>query len=192
MRIISGAAHGRKMAAPRGWETRPATARIRASIFSRIGSRMEIDQASVLDIFAGSGSLGIEALSRGAASAVFVDSARAAANTISKNLRQLGLYKRGRILTMDFHRALDELAREAKRFDLVFVDPPFAEDSSAEVLAKLLRLDLINAHGIVVVRQYYRAAELEVTELECVSRATIGDHRIALYRLPERAAANDL
>ena len=180
------------MAAPRGWETRPATARIRASIFSRVASRMDINEASVLDIFAGSGSLGIEALSRGAASAVFVDSARAAANTIAHNLRQLGLDKRGRILTMDFRRALDEVAREGQGFDLIFVDPPFAEDSSAEVLAKLLRLELINPHGIVIIRQYYRAAELAVTEMECVSRATIGDHRIALYRLPERAAANDL
>jgi len=180
------------MAAPRGLETRPATARIRASIFSRIASRMDLDRARVLDIFAGSGSLGIEALSRGAGNAVFVDSARAAANTITQNLRQLGLDKRARILMMDFRRALDEVARETKRFDLIFVDPPFAEDSSAEVLAKLLRLDLINPHGIVTVRQYYRAAELKVTELECVSRATIGDHRIALYRLPEKAAANDL
>ncbi len=180
------------MAAPRGLETRPATARIRASIFSRIASRMDIDQAHVLDIFAGSGSLGIEALSRGAADAVFVDSSRTAANTIRHNLRQLGLDRRGRLLVMDFHRALDELARDAKRFDLVFVDPPFAEDSSAEVLAKLLRLDLINPHGIVIVRQYYRAAELAVTGLEGVSRATIGDHRIALYRRPEEAAASAL
>jgi 16S rRNA (guanine966-N2)-methyltransferase len=192
LRIIAGAAPGRKRAAPRGMETRPATARIRASIFSRIASRMDIAEARVLDIFAGSGSLGIEALSRGAASAVFIDSARAAANTISGNLRQLGLDKRGRVLAMDFRRALDDVAREAKHFDLIFVDPPFAEDSSTEVLAKLMRLDLINPHGIVIVRQYYRAVELEVTELECVSRATIGDHRIALYRRPDKAAANDL
>ena len=190
MRIISGEGHGRKIAAPRGWNTRPATARIRASIFSRVLSRMAIEHARVLDLFAGSGSLGIEALSRGAEQAVFVDSARAAANTITQNLRQLGLTERARVIAMDFHPALDQLAAAGEHFDLIFVDPPFAEDSSAAVLAKLTQLGLINAHGIVIVRQYYRATELPAMELDCVSVATLGDHRIALYRRPEMAGAS--
>jgi 16S rRNA (guanine(966)-N(2))-methyltransferase RsmD len=144
----------------------------------------------VLDIFAGSGSLGIEALSRGAAHAIFVDSSRKAAETITHNLRQLGLETRARVMLLDFNRALDELARAGESFDLVFVDPPFADDSSAEVLAKLARLELINADGIAVVRQFHRAPELEITELDCVSLATIGDHRIALYRRVATAAAS--
>jgi 16S rRNA (guanine966-N2)-methyltransferase len=190
LRIISGEAHGRKMAAPRGLNTRPATARVRASIFSRITSRMEIAEARVLDIFAGSGALGIEALSRGAAQVAFVDFSRAASATISQNLRNLGLEARSRLFAMDFNRALDDLARAGEGFDLVFVDPPFAADSSAAVLAKLVRLDLLNADGIAVVRQFHRAAELRVAELDCVSLARIGDHRIALYRRVAVAAAN--
>jgi len=144
----------------------------------------------VLDIFAGSGSLAIEALSRGAAHAIFVDSSRKAAETITHNLRQLGLERRARVMLLDFNRALDELRRAGERFDLVFVDPPFADDSSGGVLAKLARLELINADGIVVVRQFHRASELESRELDCVSLATIGDHRIALYRRLTAAAAS--
>jgi 16S rRNA (guanine(966)-N(2))-methyltransferase RsmD len=124
LRVIAGEAHGRKLRAPRGLLTRPATARVRASIFSRLAARVNLAGARVLDIFAGSGSLGFEALSRGAASVVFVDSSRAAAAVIARNLNELGLAARARILVLDFHRALAELAAAGEPFDLVFVDAP--------------------------------------------------------------------
>src|ERR1700692_1092226 len=101
MRVIAGHAHGRRISAPRGFETRPATARVRASIFSRIAARFDLTGARVLDLFAGSGSLGLEALSRGAAGAVFVDSSRVAAATIAKNLAAFGLTAAARIVTLD-------------------------------------------------------------------------------------------
>lgn len=184
MRLISGAAHGRRISAPRGWGTRPATARVRASIFSRIASRREVEGTRILDIFAGSGSLGLEGLSRGAAYAVFIDAARAATATIERNLQQLDLAGRARVLKLDVARALSQLGASGEKFDLVFVDPPFADDRSAEVLAKLTHLDLLKPDGIVVVRQFHRAPELEMTELERLSVAIIGDHRIAFYRRP--------
>lgn len=193
MRVISGSSHGRRLIAPRGLNTRPATARVRASIFSRLASRHPISESRVLDLFAGSGSLGLEALSRGAAAAVFVDSSRAATAVIARNLRQLGLEARSRVVLAEVRAALAELARAGERFDLVFVDPPFAQDSSAEVLAKLARLDLINPHGIVTVRQFHRAPQLEVAELERINLATVGDHRIALYRRADAGReANDV
>src|ERR1700757_3264621 len=109
MRIIAGHAHGRRLKAPRGLHTRPTSARARESIFSRLTVRMDFDGVRVLDIFAGSGSLGIESLSRGAAHVTFVDSARDAATAIRANLAQLGFSSHARIIVSDVHRALADL-----------------------------------------------------------------------------------
>jgi len=182
LRLIGGDAHGRRLKAPQGLKTRPATARVRASIFSRLAARCELDGARVLDLFAGSGSLGLEALSRGAALAVFVDSSRAATATIAHNLDQLGLAARARILPFDFRRAITELAAANECFDFIFVDSPYVRDMSAAVLALIVQTDLIARDGYVVVRQFHRAPRPQPQALECVSLATIGDHRIALYR----------
>ena len=182
MRIISGKARGSRIVAPKGWKTRPPTARVRASIFSRIASRMDIEGAEVLDLFAGSGSFGIEALSRGAGRATFVDTARETAAIIQRNLEELQLAERATIVTADVFRALAGLARARAQYDLVFVDPPFAADTSGNILAKVASLDLLKRHGMVIVRQFYRAPELDAAEYARVNMAKIGDHRIALYR----------
>ncbi|MBF6559318.1 MAG: 16S rRNA (guanine(966)-N(2))-methyltransferase RsmD [Candidatus Binataceae bacterium] len=186
MRVIAGNAHGRRIAAPRGFETRPATARVRASIFSRIAARFDLTGARVLDLFAGSGSLGLEALSRGAAEAVFVDSSRAAVATIAKNLAAFGLTGAARIVTLDVMRAIGELAAAGEHFDLAFVDAPYAHDNSAAVLAALVGREVTAARGWIMVRQAGRAPRLEPAGVERVNEATLGDHRIALYRrLPQ-------
>ncbi|MGH8014093.1 MAG: 16S rRNA (guanine(966)-N(2))-methyltransferase RsmD [Candidatus Binataceae bacterium] len=190
MRVIAGQAHGRRIAAPRGLTTRPATARVRSSIFSRLAARCELEGMRVLDIFAGSGSLGLEALSRGAAHVTFIDSSRVAAQVIANNLRLLGLTDRGRIVSAEVRRALRELAAGGERFDLVFVDAPFKADISAAILALLERSGLSEERSWVVVRQFHRAPALTQAGFEAVNIATLGDHRIALYRrleTPKRA-----
>lgn len=184
MRIIAGDAHGRRLRAPRGLSTRPATARVRASIFSRLASRTELAGARVLDLFAGSGSLGLEALSRGARRAVFVDSSRAAAAVIRDNLRVLKLTERAEVIVAGVERALAQLAARGERFDLVFIDAPYRRDTSAAVLREIDARGLLEAGGWVMVRQAARAPRLTPTTLEEASCATIGDHRIALYRAP--------
>src|SRR5579862_7036971 len=125
MRIIAGHAHGRRLKAPRGLLTRPTSARARESIFSRLAVRMDFDGTRVLDIFAGSGSLGIESLSRGAAHVTFVDSSRDAAAAIRANLARLELSDRARIVVSEVRRALADLRGMPDVFDLVFVDAPF-------------------------------------------------------------------
>jgi len=182
MRVIAGHAHGRRIAAPRGLETRPATARVRSSIFSRINARFDLSGARVLDLYAGSGSLGLEALSRGAAHVTFVDSSRAAAAAIAKNLSVFGFAEAARMLTDDVMRALADLGAARERFDLAFVDAPYADDRSAAVLAELVEKTLIVPRGWIVVRQAGRAAVLAPAGLDRVNEATLGDHRIALYR----------
>jgi 16S rRNA (guanine966-N2)-methyltransferase len=182
MRVIGGQERGRRLAAPRGKNTRPATARVRASIFSRLASRNAISGVRVLDVFAGSGSFGLEALSRGAHEVVFVDRAREAAAAIAHNLMKLRLAGQARIITTDFHRALAELAAAGERFGLVFVDAPFGADSTAEVLALIANLGLLAPEGLAVTRQFHRTPVPMAAALECVNIAKIGDHRIALYR----------
>jgi 16S rRNA (guanine(966)-N(2))-methyltransferase RsmD len=184
MRIIAGQAHGRRLKAPHGLHTRPTSARARESIFSRLAVRMDFDGVRVLDIFAGSGSLGIESLSRGAAHVTFVDSSRDAAAAIRANLAALEAGDSARILVSDVRRALAELQHSRESFDLVFVDAPFKDDLSADVLTLLGELQLVAPGGWVVVEQSKRApaAPPAPTAHERAFVATIGDHRIAFYR----------
>jgi 16S rRNA (guanine966-N2)-methyltransferase len=117
MRIIAGSHRGRRIDAPKGLDTRPTSDRVRESAFNLIGP---VDGVSVLDLYAGSGAMGLEALSRGAESCVFVESDRNACRQIERNLDALGL--RGTVLCQDAIRAL---AAERRRYDLVLVDPPY-------------------------------------------------------------------
>ena len=189
MRIIAGEAHGRRLKAPRGLHTRPTSARARESIFSRLAVRMDLAGVRVLDIFAGSGSLGIESLSRGASFVNFIDSSRDAAAAIRDNLAQLGLADRARVIVSDVRRALGELGNSHEAFDLVFVDAPFKDDMSAEVLTLLAGFDLVAPGGWIVVEQSKRAPDAPPAPSghERVLVATIGDHRIAFYRRPSAA-----
>jgi 16S rRNA (guanine966-N2)-methyltransferase len=189
MRIIAGEAHGRRLKAPRGLHTRPTSARARESIFSRLAVRMDLAGVRVLDIFAGSGSLGIESLSRGASFVNFIDSSRDAAAAIRDNLAQLGLADRARVIVSDVRRALAELGNSHEAFELVFVDAPFKDDMSAEVLTLLGGLDLVAPGGWIVVEQSKRAPDAPPAPSghERVLVATIGDHRIAFYRRPSAA-----
>ena len=193
MRIIAGHAHGRRLKAPRGLHTRPTSARARESIFSRLAVRLNLNGVRVLDIFAGSGSLGIESLSRGAAHVTFVDSSRDAVAAIRSNLAQLELSDRAHVLVSDVRRALGELGRSHESFDLVFVDAPFKNDLSAEVLALLAEHQLVAPGGWVVVEQSKRApaAPPAPKAHERAVVATIGDHRIAFYRRPDSSPSTE-
>jgi 16S rRNA (guanine(966)-N(2))-methyltransferase RsmD len=148
---------------------------------------MTLDDARVLDLFAGSGSLGIEALSRGAARVVFVDKSRDALDVIRGNLAALGLEDRAEVVGSDTLRALDALSSRGDKFDLVFIDAPYAHDNSAEILERIGTLDVLAPGGWVVVRQAGRADKISPAGLDEVSVATLGGHRIALYRRPARA-----
>lgn len=118
MRIVGGSRKGARIFAPKGRDTRPTSDRVREAAFSILGS---IDGLTVLDLFAGSGALGLEALSRGAASVTFVESDPAALEAIERNLAKLGL-EGARVVRSD---AVKHIARTAERYDLVFLDPPY-------------------------------------------------------------------
>ena len=187
MEITGGEACGQSIEMPTHPGLRPTNPEMRQALFNILGKL--VPNAHIMDLFAGSGALGLEALSRGAAHATFVDSSRDAATAIRANLAQLELSDRARVVVSEVHRALGELGRSRESFDLVFVDAPFKDDMSADVLALLGEFNLVAPGGWVVVEQSKRAPAAppapEAHERAFV--ATIGDHRIAFYRRPNPA-----
>lgn len=134
MRVVAGTARGRRLDAPEGRETRPTTDRVREAVFNALGSLDALAGARVLDLFAGSGALGIEALSRGAAHATFVERDRAARAVIAANLERTGLAERATVVAGEAERWL---AGDPGAFDLALLDPPYAFDGWEALLAAL-------------------------------------------------------
>lgn len=125
MRIIAGEARGRALKTREGKGTRPTDARTREALFNILATRLE--GARFLDLYAGSGAMGLEALSRGAAEAVFVEINAVAANAIRANLRQLGWQEKARVWQSNVRSALPRLAKDGQQFDIIFADPPFSD-----------------------------------------------------------------
>ncbi len=170
MRIIAGSHRGHRIVAPPGRDTRPTSDRVRENAFNLIGP---VDDADVLDLFAGSGALGLEALSRGAASATFVESDRDACRTINANLDKLRLH--GTVLCQEVTRAL---AGQRRSYDLVLCDPPYDYDHGrlAPHLSGLLTDD-----GVLVYETSGRADPPDVPGLEVRTSRKYGSARLTLY-----------
>ena len=146
MRIIAGARKGHTIAAPRGLDTRPTSDRVRENVFNLVGP---LDGASVLDLYAGSGALGLEALSRGAGRAVFVELDPDAARTIERNLDRLRLA--GTVLRSDAVNALSAEAAAGRKYDLVLVDPPYGMFETLQPQLARYLPPVVAADGLVVV-----------------------------------------
>ena len=135
LRIISGTARGRRFEAPEGRDTRPTLDRVRENLFNMLQG--QVAGARVLDPFAGSGALSLEALSRGAACAVLGDRDRAALQAEKKNIAALGFADRARVMPGEWERTLRILTEEGARFDLIFLDPPYAMTDLRELTERL-------------------------------------------------------
>ena len=163
MRIISGEARGRTLFAPAGEQTRPTSDKIRGSLFNILNGCVE--DAEVLDLFGGTGALALEALSRGAARAVISDSARAAIEVIRRNAANVlkdALDERALILKADYRSAISSVS--GRKFDLVFLDPPYRMlDAYGDAIARLSRADAL-AEDAVVVAERRRDASISVPE----------------------------
>jgi 16S rRNA (guanine966-N2)-methyltransferase len=172
MRIIAGSRKGATIYAPKGLDTRPTGDRVREAAFSLIGP---VDGASVLDLYAGSGALGLEALSRGAARAVFVESDRDACRTIERNLEKLRLT--GARLVCD--DALRVLATERTQYDLVLVDPPYRQFAALQAALARYLPPVLAPDGLLVVETDAR----EHPELPLIERTSrrYGAARITLF-----------
>lgn len=188
MRVIAGEHKGRRLKAVPGTGTRPTTDKVKESMFNIIGPYF--DGGTALDLFAGTGGLGIESISRGIEQAVFIDQDHKALSVIRENINTLGLKARAEIFKQDARRALDMLAERGKTFDLVFLDPPYRLTGLyEELITKLQTLDLLNDRAILVAEH---AADLTLPEMigqaTCWRTATYGEIAIDFYELASREA----
>ncbi len=147
MRIITGSARGTKLETLEGENTRPTAERVKEAVFSMI--QFDIEGRKVLDIFSGSGQLALEALSRGAESAVLGDVSREACEVIKRNAQKTHLFERCRVLSMDYKNLINAFAGKEK-FDIIFIDPPYGEDLVQDTVDRLTAADILNDHALII------------------------------------------
>ena len=145
MRVITGKARGIQLKTPEGMLPRPTADRVKEALFSIIN--FDIPGAQVLDLFGGTGQLGIEALSRGAKSAVFVDAREEACRLIQENLKRTHMEGEGRVIRSDY---LDYLDRCREKYRIIFLDPPYAEVFLENALKRITEIDILQSDGIIV------------------------------------------
>ena len=145
MRVISGSARSIPLLSRDGLDTRPTADRVKEAIFSAI--QFEVEGRRVLDLFAGSGQMAIEALSRGAAEAVLVDQSKESISIIRQNLNKTRLADRARVVCSDY---MEYLSRTKERFDLIFLDPPYGEKFLENALKRISEIDILKSGGIIV------------------------------------------
>ena len=145
MRVITGTARGIQLKTPDGLQTRPTADRVKEALFSIIN--YDIPGAKVLDLFGGTGQLGIEALSRGAASAVFVDAREESCRLIRENLKRTKLEKDAKVIRSDY---LDYLNRCREQYNIILLDPPYAEVFLENSIKRITEIDILQSDGIIV------------------------------------------
>lgn len=149
MRVIAGLAKGRKLMTREGQDTRPTTDRSREALFAML--QFEVPGTRFLDLFAGSGGVGIEALSRGAQEAVFVELSRDAAHCVRSNIKTTGFEACSRLLIKDVYQAIRQLGQEGQRFDIIFMDPPYDHDLEMPCVQAILKAGILEEEGLIVV-----------------------------------------
>jgi 16S rRNA (guanine(966)-N(2))-methyltransferase RsmD len=162
---------------------------VRESLFATLG---DVSEAAVLDLYAGSGALGIEALSRGASSAVFVEKAPSSVSVLRKNLEALEIEERGRVLRKDALRAIRQLAREGARFDLVLADPPYAEAALEPLLREIAEAAILQPGATLVIERGRRHPVAAVPGLTLVEHREYGDTVVTRFTAsPHSGGWND-
>ncbi|MBQ2925733.1 MAG: 16S rRNA (guanine(966)-N(2))-methyltransferase RsmD [Ruminiclostridium sp.] len=178
MRVITGIARGRRLKEPNGMETRPTTDRVKEGIFSSI--QFEVEGRKVLDLFGGTGQMGIEALSRGAAHCTFVDLQKQAVAIIRENVNSTGFADQSAVIQGD---ALAYLSRCREKFDLIFLDPPYESGLLEKAMELITTIDIVSENGIIVCENGSKSGWPMVEEPYRMQKEyRYGKIRTALYR----------
>ena len=178
VRVISGTAKGRKLHVPRGVTVRPTPDRAKEALFNILGDRLV--NSHFLDLYAGSGAIGIEALSRGAAQVEFVEVHATIAKIIERNLMETGLSARARVVVATTADAIQRLCGASKKFDIIFADPPYTSKKAPDILQVIGAKELLNEDGLVV---WEHASGMvipaSIGKLVCVKEVRYGDTAFA-------------
>ena len=179
-RIIAGWGKGRRLKAPGGLETRPTGARVRQTLFDILTPRLP--GCRFLDAFAGSGAVGLEALSRGAASVILVEQGIAAAAAIRENVKALAGVGDVQVFRQDARVALPALAEQERRFDVIFLDPPYAGDLCVRSLESVVTSGLLASGGVAVAQHFHKQPLPErIGSLVRVRSVRVGDHLLSFF-----------
>lgn len=162
MRVISGSARGTSLFSLNGQTTRPTLDRVKEAMFNKI--QFDMKDRLVLDLFAGSGALGIEALSRGAKECWFCDQARDAIKVIQKNLEKTHLLKNSKVICKNYDSVLKRCKDEKKKFDYILIDPPYELDLAGKAIELILKWNLLNTDGMIIVETDQIDREIEEIE----------------------------
>jgi 16S rRNA (guanine966-N2)-methyltransferase len=181
MKVLAGALKGRRLETPRGTTTRPTADQVRIALMDTLTPRLP--GARVLDLFAGAGGVGLEALSRGAAHATFVERDTRAVAALRANVETLGVAAQARVERADVRVALERLAREEARFDIVFLDPPYEDDTVTPTLERLGAFALLAADGVVIAQHLTkRAPPAENGRLSAFRTRRFGETTLTFFR----------
>ncbi len=184
MRVISGKVRGLKLNTPKNDDVRPTTDRVKESLFNIINSY--IMDSEVLDLFAGTGSLGIECLSRGAAGCVFVDSSRESLQVVKSNIKKARMENESIVINTTYQDAIKKLSIQNKKFDLIFMDPPYYKDMFVDALSRIGENNLLQEDGLIVVE--HDSKEILPEQIGNIIKTKIkkyGNTTITLYQMEE-------
>lgn len=189
MRVIAGIAKGRRLKAPSGWNTRPITDMIKEALFNVL--QQQVVNSDFLDLFAGSGSVGIEALSRGASRVVFVDASKEAVKVIHDNLKLCRLD--GEVYRNDVFNAINLLIKHNRKFDIIYADPPFSQAALFErTLQALSDIQLLNSGGLAIIRVPSQTQlPPGLGRLQMIKRNIYGESSLYYYRPDEEEVPDD-
>jgi 16S rRNA (guanine(966)-N(2))-methyltransferase RsmD len=181
MRVIGGTLKSRRIDSPKGEEARPTSDRVRESLFSVIQD--EVEDSCALDLFSGPGTLGIEAISRGASFVTFVEKSRKVAEVLQANLESLGIADRGLVKVADVFKTVRDMSRNRANFGLVFMDPPYATGMAGEALRLVSEGGIVADDGLIVV-EHAKAEPVEglVEGLTLLRVLDFGQTKVSIYR----------
>ena len=181
MRVIGGNAKGRRLKVPKGQGVRPTSGRVKEALFNILPH--DLSGIKLLDLFAGTGNVSIEAISRGAAEAILIDSSDQSGNVIRENLRRLRFMDRTRVWIVPVSRALRLLARRGESFDMIFLDPPYQRNRVEACLKIIARGNLLRSSGTLIVEHSTREqVEPEYGSLVMQDRRSYGDTLLSFFK----------